>query len=172
MKSKLRLLSILITMSSCFIFKACQNDIGISEIYFFNNQTNYELRILSISQIPSDSISKISEVFKIRPNSTLAYETGWGLLVSHRREATPFSHFPHQPFHQDTIVVLFNGIKMLSYSLPLTSFEYCSLPNHLYCSDSYKVRYVNKFQYEYTYRFTEEDHDNASDINYKFISDE
>ena len=61
---------------------------------------------------------------------------------------------------------------MLRYSLPLTSFEDCSLPNHLYCSDSYKVRYVNKFLYEYTYRFTEEDYDNASDIDFKFISDE
>jgi hypothetical protein len=156
MKLKLFLIGISV------FFCCCQNDIDFSETYVFENKSNKNVRSIGYVSYLNDTIPNEQEVFNIFKNSNIKiYSTG--LQVSRRKDGKPFSVFPFNIIGFDSIAIFFDDKRKLNYSLRAL-LDDCSIPNNLYCRESYTVKEISRFEYEYTYTFTEGDYRNATPL--------
>ena len=146
-------------------FCCCQIHYDISEVYIFQNKSDSNLKAYGIWKNLNDSISSKKELFNIENNAAhKMYTSALEIEVLSRKDAEPFSNFPFPRIAVwDTISIVFDNKRILNYSLRAL-LDDCSVPNNLYCRESYTVKEISRFEYEYTYTFTEEDSRNATPL--------
>lgn len=148
------------------VFFCCRQDFfDIAEVYIFQNESDSNLKAYGIWKNLNDSISSKKELFNIENNAAhKMYTHFFEIEVLRRKDAEPFSNFPFPRIALwDTISIVFDNKRILNYSLRAL-LDDCSVPNNLYCRESYTVKEISRFEYEYTYTFTEEDYRNATPL--------
>lgn len=152
-------------ISISVFFCCCQIHYDISEVYIFQNNSDSNLKAYGIRKNLNDSISSKKELFNIENNAAhKMYTSVLEIEVLRRKDAEPFSNFPFLRIAVwDTISIVFDNRRILNYSLRAL-LDDCSVPNNLYCRESYTVKEISRFEYEYTYTFTEEDYRNATPL--------
>lgn len=115
------------------------------EEYYFINKSDYEIVIETISKIDKELYKN---TYKMKKDSTFFQET-----------EVMFGSTTSIIAHSDSVVVEFGDIKRMSY-IPDTLSQYNTLnPNN------YESVKIKNNRYKYTYTFTNNDFENALDMN-------